>query len=450
MTDCNYCEASLPNNGKLTDHLAEAHDAEELSRIDRRRVRSHTDESGPGSLVGRITPDGRLSRRAALVAAGTAVTGIGVGIGRRMAQSTTQITDWNDLDNVRNNLNSDYVLANDLDGNTAGYSTVAGPSANGGSGFDPIDGFGGTLDGQENEIAGLVIDRTGTNGVGLFGNTSGGTITRLAIVDADIAGRSSVGGCVGSNSSTIEDVSVSGSVAGVGKEIGGLAGNNGGTVRRSHATATVEETGRFGEENGEVGGLVGINNGTVDKSFAAGNVSGSAEVGGLVGDNDATVRRTYALGTLDSSGGGLVGLNNFNNELSRSYAAAVLTSGGGGLLDRNGTSSSTGPALYWDVDESGTNTSAAGTDLNTSQMIGNEPPKNGNMDGLDYSTPVWRTVEEGNRFPDGAIARADGYPILAAIDAAPQLSAQGIRTRPSVVVEGDDATFSNTTIQSDG
>ena len=35
-----------------------------------------------------------------------------------------EISDWNDLDNVRNDLTSDYILVNDLDSGTAGYAGI--------------------------------------------------------------------------------------------------------------------------------------------------------------------------------------------------------------------------------------------------------------------------------------------------------------------------------------
>ena len=42
-----------------------------------------------------------------------------------------EISDWNDLDNVRNDLSGDYVLVNDLDSETDGYAGI-------GDDFEPI------------------------------------------------------------------------------------------------------------------------------------------------------------------------------------------------------------------------------------------------------------------------------------------------------------------------
>ena len=42
-----------------------------------------------------------------------------------------QIRDWHDLDAVRNNLDGHFILMNDLDSTTAGYTELASPTANG-------------------------------------------------------------------------------------------------------------------------------------------------------------------------------------------------------------------------------------------------------------------------------------------------------------------------------
>jgi len=75
-----------------------------------------------------------------------------------------QIENWHHLDNIRNNMESHFVLENDLDENTEGYDDVHDDTY----GFQPIgasdDGselyerFAGTFDGQYNEIADLSFE----------------------------------------------------------------------------------------------------------------------------------------------------------------------------------------------------------------------------------------------------------------------------------------------------
>jgi hypothetical protein len=80
-------------------------------------------------------------------------------------------------------------------------------------------------------------------------------------------------------------------------------------------------------------------------------------------------------------------------------------------------------------------------------MQGDSPPKSGNMDGFDFAL-TWQTVDGG----DAGVA-ADGYPILAALDEARQLTLQGIsieEVTSGVVVEANNVTFANNTVKNDG
>ena len=62
-------------------------------------------------------------------------------------EDAIEISDWYDLDAVRDDLSSDYVLVNDLDENTAGYDEIAGPDANGGEGWMRWPTYSGNFDG---------------------------------------------------------------------------------------------------------------------------------------------------------------------------------------------------------------------------------------------------------------------------------------------------------------
>lgn len=74
MPYCQYCGQSFKTDGAFAAHLDTDHDRDELSRIDRKRVRSHKSEGGlTGSAIGGIT------RRQAL-GIGSLLAGIG-GVG---------------------------------------------------------------------------------------------------------------------------------------------------------------------------------------------------------------------------------------------------------------------------------------------------------------------------------------------------------------------------------
>ncbi|ACV12247.1 GLUG domain protein [Halorhabdus utahensis DSM 12940] len=264
--------------------------------------------------------------------------------GNGTADNPYEIENWYHLDATRENPRANYTLVADLDPETAGYDSVAAPSANGGHGFDPIGadrrGFEGEFDGEGHTITNLTIDRPGEDTVGLFaivpaGQYADGTVKNLRLSNVDITGARSVGGVAGFHgqaAKTIANVSVSGTVDGT-ENVGGVVGTNLGLVENLTATATVN-----GSTN--VGGLAGSNRGIVTESDAAGTVSGSTNVGGLVGANElGTVRDSNAMGdvTGDSTVGGLLGTNN-GGLVTGSYGTGNVTVSGdnaGGLIGWN-------------------------------------------------------------------------------------------------------------------
>ena len=257
-----------------------------------------------------------------------------------------EIRDWYDLDAVRDNLGGSYILMNDLDSTAAGYEELAGPTANGGLGWQPIgnftDSFTVTFDGQGYEISDLFIKRVDEWHVGLFGYVEGGRIDNIGLVDATVTGKGEVGGLVGNNKGIVSNSYAIGTVTGTGEVsfVGGLAGCNYGTVSSSYSTGTV--TG-----HSSVGGLVGYNSGKVTDSHSVGDVAGDSDIGGLVGYNGAdngasTVINSYSTGSVSGNEdvGGLVGFN-FEGTVSNSF---------------------------WDIETSGQATSDGGTGKTTAQM----------------------------------------------------------------------------------
>jgi hypothetical protein len=243
------------------------------------------------------------------------------------------IWDWYDLDAIRDNLNGDYLLMNDLDSTTAGYEELASATANQGKGWEPIgtavvvaqfdpwgahillDPFAGTFDGQGYEIRDLFINRPHEEGVGLFGSVDvAGVTENVGVVNGNVTGRAGVGSLVGINQGTLSNSYSSGSVTGDSWYVGGLVGINQGTVSDSHSTGSV--TGSV-----SVAGLAGCNSGTVSDCYSTSSVTGDYHVAGLVGDNDAaTVSDSYSTGSVSGKGevGGLVAENIWGT-VSNSY-----------------------------------------------------------------------------------------------------------------------------------
>jgi hypothetical protein len=217
----------------------------------------------------------------------------------------------------------------DLDSTTPGYEELAGPIANGGSGWEPIGfsdtefkyPFKGILNGQGYELHGMFIQREAADSIelGLFG-LSYGVIENIGVVDATVIGNDAL--CVGV-----------------------LVGMNEGTVSNSYSTGNVSTDADYGG----VGGLVGVNSeGTIMDSYSTACVISSTCTGGLVGVNDhGTINNCYSTGNVSGE-----------DYVNQDYV--------GGLLGANneGTVSNS----FWDTETNGQATSAGGIGKTTAEM----------------------------------------------------------------------------------
>lgn len=270
-------------------------------------------------------------------------------------ENVTYITTKEELNGIRNNLNGNYKLANDID--LSGYTltpigTQAAP-------------FTGTFDGNGKTIRNLVISRQTSSYVGLFG-ANRGTVKNLTIDGADILGTKGVAAVAGASSGTVENCHVVNSiVAGYhngssvsnlynnGWYIGAIVGNNSGAVTKCSAVDSFVNGVRY------AGGVVGANVGSgssVTLSFARNveidsNKNGRwlslasmaqngaivminmdkfayAVLGGLCGENQGSIENCYVyygyVYPWDYAGG-LVGVN--NGTINNAYVANTGVSG---------------------------------------------------------------------------------------------------------------------------
>jgi uncharacterized repeat protein (TIGR02543 family) len=351
--------------------------------------------------------------------------------GTGTAEDPYQITDWYQLDNVRNYVDSCFVLLSNLDSKSAGYAELVSPTANGGNGWQPIgnfnDIFSGTFDGQGYEIRDLFINRPDESLVGLFGhvgqgvNLTPGVIENLGLTNCTVTGDVSTGGLVGSTYGTVTDCYATGTVNG-NFSVGGLMGtiDEGGYVSISHFAGNVTGNGGVGGLVGSndggtvvncyaagyatgnvtvggthVGGLLGDNGGTVTNCHATGSVAGTDAVGGLEGGDFGTVTNCYATGnvTADWAVGGLVGASYGTAANCYATGSVAGTDQVGGLVGDNqfgtvinsyATGSVTGNSSvgglvgeglnitvsnsFWGIETSGQATSDGGTGKNTTEM----------------------------------------------------------------------------------
>ena len=233
------------------------------------------------------------------------------------------------LQYMNQNLGYNYKMANNIDASETS-------SWNAGAGFDPVGNsasgteFSGNFNGNFHTIAGLTINRSTEDNVGLFGyarNESGFTIQNVGLVGASVTGKDNTGALVGVNYyATITNAySASGAVTGH-SQTGGLVGSNAlSHIANSYAMGII--TGSWSD----TGGLVGSNGGgsSIDNSFATGTVNGAVTTGGLAGTNStsSSISNSYFSGAVNgaNSTGGLVGVQINSCSISNSYATGTVT-----------------------------------------------------------------------------------------------------------------------------
>lgn len=211
-----------------------------------------------------------------------------------------------------------YALARDIDASSTKIW-------NGGSGFVPLEGVTGALNGGNHVIKGLYINSPDKNSVGLVGWTRFFMVDNLGLLDVNITGHSDVGGLIGTaygSDVRIRNVGVTGSVAGV-ENVGGVLGKyspSSGEIYRSYSTANVS-----GHSN--VGGFAGYLNRGVWGSYSSGDVSGQNNVGGFVGcANVGNFAFSYSTGNIlgnPSVAGGFVGYAE-NSRFQECYSTGAL------------------------------------------------------------------------------------------------------------------------------
>ncbi|MEK0315050.1 InlB B-repeat-containing protein [Cohnella sp. 56] len=306
-----------------------------------------------------------------------------------------QISTGEELDTVRNYLDSDLYFKLTADIDLSSYS----------QGWLPIGSssgrFQGHMDGNGHKITGLTINRPNDNFAGLFGYIGyDASVSNMILENVNITGKQYVGGLVGRiDGGEISNSYVSGSVTGTSASVGGLIGYNYyGTVNDSFAKANVT-----GSSN-NVGGLIGYNYyGTVNNSFAKASVTGSSNnVGGLVGANFGEISYGYAAGNVTGTGtnvGGLIGTN--SGTIGYSYAAGSVTGSGakvGGLIGNN---SGTISYSFYDSGTTGQSDTDKGIGRTTAEM----------KTQSTYADSDWDFTSTWGISP----SRNNGYPYLLAI-----------------------------------
>lgn len=285
-----------------------------------------------------------------------------LGLASNVAIANPNISNCTDLQSIASNPGGDFQLTQDIycygtwDANSPDYEQLL----HGGEGFDPIDDFTGSLDGNGYTIYEMTINRPGEPFQGIFAEMySGAYVHDLNIDGVDVTGLFAVGGLVGSISGDvdIDNVNISGNVVGVdvvGMVAGGIDETNGSmpTISDVVVSGTVDAPEEI-EDPTALGGIVGYitaNTGSPIISLSTANVTieheGAVGVGGIVGQVDLYENSNLALngvvsqGTLSGRGmvGGLVGQYFGTRDgafpgvnIDRSESTATVTAGDFGM-----------------------------------------------------------------------------------------------------------------------
>jgi hypothetical protein len=315
-----------------------------------------------------------------------------------------------DLNQIRNNLNSHYKLGRDIDLSSIANWVPIGTA-------DTADSpFGGNFDGDHYTISNMTIDSS-LQHVGLFGYAqsaeAGSSYTSIKNVRLDNVKITShhptatVGGLVGEAQAwtSVDRVSVSGTITGVGDSVGGITGVANNQVSNSGAHVRIH--GDFDI----AGGLAGYGNSNITQSYATGDMTLTgilSMAGGLVGFKaGGRISDSYATGGIkasrDSTIAGLIGFWNSSSPMTNSYALGRLDkpSGGGAIGGLVGDISGFTPSYtitnsYWnETDNPGLTT------------VGAEPGTGGAVQKSDmkhiatfsgWSSAIWG-IQEGISTP---------------------------------------------------
>lgn len=252
-----------------------------------------------------------------------------------------QITNYSQLNEIRNDLLSNYILINDIISDGTNFEPVT---------TSPDYPFKGTIDGKGKKIINLKIQTQKDQGALSYSSLIRYTGTSFIIQNIIfenllINGSTNIGGICSYNNGKIVNCSVKGTILGTNFEgygtQGGICAINNGIINRCYSNFIM--TGFIWS----TGILCGENNGTIDSCNTDGEINGKRAVGGLVGSNKNIIRNSFSKAIVkasdnsndnrrSSSVGGLCGFNGGKIEFCYS-TGNVVTDGDqiGGFCGNN-------------------------------------------------------------------------------------------------------------------
>ncbi len=230
------------------------------------------------------------------------------------------------LDNVRNYLNSNFKLINDIEFTEEDFSE-GGDFYNYGVCWKPIGDstnmFTGKFDGGNFVIKNLQIHKKNSDYVGLFGYIYNGSVSNLHLVNVDIEGKNYVGSVCGylhsasvANRNNVKSAQIiscysSGNIVGYGTYTGGLCGYMNGTAygfgspnpnlnAYRYADAKIKNSINEADVTGAKysGGIVGYASSdgcTISSCVNGGAVTATSAAGGILGYSNGEKGQSYSI-----------------------------------------------------------------------------------------------------------------------------------------------------------
>ncbi len=264
--------------------------------------------------------------------------------------------DWYEIKNAGNLFWFSKYLADDENHIGANAKLVQDIVIPKGRIFDPISagtyhsGFGGTFDGQNHTISGVVIQpQVGFASTGFFTMvTEKGVVKNVGVINAQIySSTSTIGTICGKNKGTIENCyAVNTTINGGMEMIGGISGENVGTIQQCYNASNITASGY------NSGGISGKNEGTIVNCYNTGDISGKKYVGGITNNTSQTaeVKTCYNIGMIQTSTGneswgyGIAGMQNGVSTITDCYYLAESEKADGGKTQ---ASFESGEVAYW-------------------------------------------------------------------------------------------------------
>lgn len=195
------------------------------------------------------------------------------GNGQGTEKDPYQVTNADELFEVRNNLSAYYIIMNDID--LTKWIQEDNPKY----GWSPIGTektpFTGNLNGNNKLITGLNINRSEASNVGLFGYTQDANINNIVLINPIIYGKDNIGGIVGyalltsKGTYTLKNSMVCGGTIVGSNNVGGVIGN-------ADAVYSAPSCTSYSSDNY-------YSNCYFDNNYCSANITGSENAGGIYG-----------------------------------------------------------------------------------------------------------------------------------------------------------------------